>query len=79
MVDKLTKDLLDKIIIVLNKPENKLKLENDIIGPIICNISNKLYPYICLVFTLYIINIILIIVILVIVILYNKSKNNLNL
>ena len=70
-MDKFTKDLLDKIICLLNKPENKHKLESEIIGPIICNISDKLHPYISVIFVLFILNLILIIIILILLVLYN--------
>ena len=73
MVDKVTHDILNKIIIQLNKPENKEKLETQIIGPIFCTISNKLYPYVSLLFAMYIINLILIIIILILIVLYNKT------
>ena len=72
IIDKLTSDILNKIIIQLNKPNNKIKLENEIVTPLLCNIYNKLYPYVSLLFIMYIINLILILVILVLLILYNK-------
>ena len=72
MIDKLTKDFIDKIIIELNKKENKEKLENKIINPILYNFTCKLFPYISLLFIMYSLNIILIISI-IILILYNKK------
>ena len=72
MIEKLAKDIINKIIIQLNKPDNKERIDNEIIDPLICNISNRLYPYISLMFIMYIINLILIIVILILIIIYNK-------
>ena len=72
MIDKLTSDILNKIILQLNKPQNKEKLENKILRPLIYNIYEKLYPYISLLFIMYIINLVLIIIILILIILYNK-------
>ena len=73
MIDKLTKDLINKIIIELNKKDNKEKLETDIINPILQNFTSKLFPYISLLFIMYSFNIILIISIIILVI--NKKFN----
>jgi hypothetical protein len=73
MIDKLTKDLISKIVIELNKKDNKDKLENDIINPILQNFTSKLFPYISLLFIMYSFNIILIISIIILVI--NKKIN----
>jgi hypothetical protein len=72
MIEKLTKDIINKITIQLNKKENKERIDKEIIEPLICNISNRLYPYISLMFIMYIVNLILIIVILILIIIYNK-------
>ena len=73
MIDKLTKDLITRIVIELNKKDNKEKLENDIINPILQNFTSKLFPYISLLFIMYSFNIILIISIIILVI--NKKIN----
>jgi hypothetical protein len=73
MIDKLTKDLINKIVIEFNKKDNKEILENDIINPILQNFTSKLFPYISLLFIMYSFNIILIISIIIIVI--NKKFN----
>ena len=73
MIDKLTKDFLEKIIIELQKEENKTKLEKEIINPIFSNFADRIYPYVSLLFGMYTINLVLIIVILVLLILYNKK------
>ena len=49
-IDKLTNDILTKIIKQLNKPQYKEKLENEILRPFMCDIYDKLYPYISLIF-----------------------------
>lgn len=74
MMDKLTKDLINKLSIELNKEDNKFKLEQEIIKPILCIFSNKIYPYVSLLFIMYSINLILIIVVLILTIMYNKKN-----
>ena len=73
MIDKLTKDFLEKIILELQKEENKTRLEKDIINPIFSSFAERIYPYVSLLFGMYTINLILIIVILVLIIMYNKK------
>ena len=73
MIDKLTKDFINKIIVELNKQDNKDKLEKEIIEPILSNFSDRIYPYVSLLFIMYSLNLILIIIILVLIILYNKK------
>ena len=72
MIEKLTKDVIDKIIIELNKEDNKEKLETKIINPILSNFTYKLFPYISLLFIMYSFNIILIISIIILIINNNK-------
>jgi hypothetical protein len=72
MFEKLTKDFINKMIIEINKKENKEKLEKDIIGPVMLNFSEKMYPYVSLLFIMYSLNLILIIIILILII---KIKN----
>lgn len=74
MLDKLTKDFINKIIIEINKEENKTKLEQDVINPIFTNFADRIYPYVSLLFIMYSLNLILIIVVLVLIIMYNKNK-----
>jgi hypothetical protein len=73
MVDKIAKDVIKRIIVELNKEDNKLKLEKEIINPILVMFSNKIYPYVSLLFIMYTINLLLIIVVLVLLIMYNKK------
>ena len=72
MIDKLTKDFINKIIIELNKIENKERLEKEIINPVFCNFTDRIYPYVSLLFIMYILNLVLIIIILVLLI--NKKN-----
>ncbi len=74
MIDKITKDFISKLIIEVNKPENKTKLENDVIAPIFANFADRIYPYVSLLFVMYSLNLILIIVVLVLIILFNKKQ-----
>ena len=73
MLDKLTKDFISKLIIEINKEENKTKLEQDVINPIFSNFANRIYPYVSLLFIMYSLNLILVIIVLVLIIMYNKK------
>jgi hypothetical protein len=73
MIDKITKDFISRLILEINKPENKVKIENDVISPIFSNFADRIYPYVSLLFIMYSLNLVLIIVILVLIILY-KNK-----
>ena len=73
MLDKLTKDFISKIVIEINKEENKTKLEQEVINPIFTNFANRIYPYVSLLFIMYSLNLILVIIVLVLIILYNKK------
>jgi hypothetical protein len=73
MIDTLTKDFINKFIIEINKIENKKRIENEIINPLICSFSNKIFPYVSLLFIMYTLNLILIITVLILIIMYNKK------
>ena len=73
MISKLSKEVLDKCIIELQKEENKNKINENVVNPLIQTISDKLYPYMMTIFVMYILVLILIISILVLLIL-NKKK-----
>jgi hypothetical protein len=74
MLDKLTKDFISKLIIEINKEENKTKLEQEVINPIFTNFANRIYPYVSLLFIMYSLNLILVIIVLILIIMYNKNK-----
>jgi hypothetical protein len=73
MVDKIAKDVINRIVVEINKEDNKMKLEKEIINPILLMFSNKIYPYVSLLFIMYSINLLLIIIVLVLTIMYNKK------
>ena len=73
MIYKITNDLLNKFIIEFNKDENRKKINVEIIDPIINDISNRLYPYMIIIFIMYILIIVLIITILFILIIRRKK------
>ena len=68
MIEKLTKQLIEKFICEFNKEDNKKKLNEEILNPIFKSFSDKIYPYISLLFIIYSLNLIIIIAILVLVI-----------
>jgi len=74
MIDKLTKDFINKIIIEINKSDNKIKLEKEVINPIFLNFADRIYPYVSLLFIMYSLNLILIIIILILIIIYNNKN-----
>ncbi len=59
------KNFIDRVIIELNKEDNKDKLDKQIINPILSNFTYRLFPYISLLFIMYSFNIILIISIII--------------
>jgi len=72
MIDKLTKDFIDKIVIEIKKEDNKDKIKKDILNPIFSEFSDKIYPYISILFLMYSLNLVLIIVILFLIIIRKK-------
>jgi len=73
MMDKITKKCIERLINEVNKPDNKLKLENEILAPIFSNVSQKIYPYVSLLLIMYSVILILILVIIILIIIYNKK------
>ena len=72
-MDRIVKDIIEQFVVIFNKTDNKNKLENNIINPILCNIKYKLYPYFILISIMYGINILLIVIILIL--LYRTNYN----
>ena len=68
MISKLTTQLIDKIITEINKIDNRTKLEREILNPVLSSFSEKLYPYVSLLFIMYSINLFFLIIILVLII-----------
>lgn len=73
MIQELTKEVLRKCLDEIKKEENKKKIDEYLVNPLITNISNRLYPYVLGLFTMYILTLVLVIVILTILII-NKDK-----
>ena len=46
MIEKISKEILEKIFFEFKKPENRDKINENIINPIIYHIFRQLYPYI---------------------------------
>ena len=65
MIDKITKDFIDKMVIEVKKENNRKKIKEEILHPILDEFSEKIYPYINILFMMYSINLILIIIILI--------------
>ena len=72
MINKLTCDLVSKLIEELNKNENKIIVNDILLKPLSVNITSKIHPYIITIFCMYILILILIISIMFILI-KNKS------
>ena len=72
MIEKLTKDLINKIIFEIKKEDNKKLIKDDILDPILNEFRESIYPYISILFVMYSLNLILIIVILFLIILRRK-------
>ena len=75
MVEKLTKDMIDKIISQIKKEENQKRIEIEILNPMLTKFSNKIYPYIKIIFIVFILNFILVFIILLLIIYLNYNKN----
>jgi hypothetical protein len=73
MIEKLIKDFIKKSINELKKNENQILIESEILSPIFKSFSEKIYPYVSLLFIMYSLNLVLIIIILILIILYNKK------
>ncbi len=67
MIEKIIKDLMEKLLYEIKKEENQTKLEIELLNPILTRYSNKIYPYINLLLFLYCINLLLIIIILILI------------
>jgi hypothetical protein len=59
-ISQFTKEILDKILIELNKKENQTKIEQNLIEPLILYSFNRLYPYILLTAIIFILTFLLV-------------------
>ena len=73
MLDKLIKDFVKKTVIEIKKQENKDLIEKEIVDPVLKSFTDRIYPYVSLLFIMYCLNFVLIIIILVLLIIYNKK------
>ena len=46
IVGSMTQTLIDQIVTKLTEPDNRNKIEDEVIDPIVCYILDRLYPYI---------------------------------
>ena len=70
------KKTLQKVLEEFNNEENKQKIYEDIVTPILDKFTEKIYPYVTLLFIMYSLNLILIIAILLIIIMTRNVKNS---
>ena len=64
MLDKITQEILDKVILELNKNDNLFKIKNNIIKPVMYQLYKQIEFYIIIYSILFILLLILIIIIL---------------
>jgi hypothetical protein len=70
------KKTLQKVLEEFNNEDNKQKIYEDIVTPILDKFTEKIYPYVTLLFIMYSLNLILIIAILLIIIMTRNVKNS---
>ena len=73
MIDKLTKDFIEKFVSEIKKDDNKKRIKEEVLHPILKEFSQKIYPYLNILFVMYSLNLVLIIVILFLILI---KKNN---
>lgn len=78
MVEKLTSDLLNRVINEIRKEEHQKTIEIEILNPLLIKFSNKIYPYVKVVFSIFILNFLLILIILILIIICYKKSNIIN-
>ena len=62
-----TNDLIKKIILQIRQEENMMEINKEILQPLMNTLTNRIYPYVTLLFALYLINIIVIVIILILI------------
>lgn len=72
MIEKILKDLINKIIYEIKKNDNKIFIEKEILCPLFSIVSQYIFPYILL---LFLFNFIIFILIIVIIIIILNKKN----
>jgi hypothetical protein len=76
IVKKLTKNIIGKLVEEFNNIDNREKIENQIVNPIIYYISNKIYPFFLIILMLIILNFVFSCILLMIVIKLNLKFNH---
>ncbi len=74
MIEKIIKNLIDKLLLEVKKEENQSIIEIELLNPLLTKYTNKLYPYVSLLLFLYCLNLLLIIIILTLIIMFNREK-----
>ncbi len=67
-ISQFTKEILDKILIELNKKESQTKIQQNLIEPLILYSFNRLYPYILLIAIIFILTFLLVLLTLLLLI-----------
>lgn len=73
-MNKFIKKTLNKLLEEFNDEENKNKIYEEVITPILDKFTERIYPYVTLLFVMYTLNLILIIAILFIILMTRKVK-----
>ena len=68
MFNKLTSDLINKIILELKKKENEEIIQENLLHPLSKEINERIHPYMLIIFFMYILMLLLIILMLFILI-----------
>ena len=68
MFNKLTSDLINKIVLELKKKENEEIIQNNLLQPLSKEINERIHPYMLIIFFMYILMLLLIILMLFILI-----------
>ena len=76
MAEKLTKNILNRIITEIKKEENQKIIEDEILNPILFKFLNRIYPYFKFVFGIFILNFLLVLTIFILLIIFNNKSIN---
>ena len=73
-MNKFIKKTINKLLEEFNDEENKNKIYEEVITPILDKFTERIYPYVTLLFVMYTLNLVLIIAILFIILMTRKVK-----
>ena len=68
----MTDAVLNSIVKELKKQENKEKIMNNIIDPLLCDLSSRYYPYFTMVIIVLLLIVILLVALLIVTVTYKK-------